>query len=45
MDLTGIGFCQANHGTEFKLGVKRRKVVGGVRVSDRVVGFVDFKNQ
>ena len=30
---------------EFKLGIKRRKVIGRVRVRDRVVGFVDFKNQ
>ena len=45
MDLTSIEFCQANCGMEFKVGIKGRKVIRGVRVSDRVAGFMNFKDQ
>ena len=30
---------------EFKVGIKGRKVIKGVRVSDRVAGFMTFKDQ
>ena len=45
MDLTSIEFCQANPGMEFKVGIKGRKVIRGVRVSGRVAGFMNFKDR